>query len=274
MKQYFAILFLSETSTLKEVKKAYRTLAKKYHPDKNSGSAESTQEFRKIQEAYEIILKYLASKRDQSNYTKSNFTDRKTSQKAEETQSENKKESNFKNQSDKTDSEKQKNNNDFNFEQFEEKTENKTEIKFTHSIGDKIKVGYFEYEILQAQYSKTAGVNFFSVEADGIYLIIEMIVINTTQTQKRLHNYMFRLANLESDYFEYSTKGISAVQMSGIKSIDIFGKDFNPKIPSIVNLIFEVPCKNSFYLNLCGGEYDWDQNSICHCKEIEVVKIS
>jgi DnaJ-class molecular chaperone len=56
MKAYYATLFLQENATITEVKISYRKLVKKFHPDKNLGSDEYIQEFRKIQEAYEKII--------------------------------------------------------------------------------------------------------------------------------------------------------------------------------------------------------------------------
>jgi molecular chaperone DnaJ len=48
----FEILGVSENATQQEIKKAYRTLALKYHPDKSGGDEDK---FREIQSAYELI---------------------------------------------------------------------------------------------------------------------------------------------------------------------------------------------------------------------------
>jgi len=42
-----------------QVRKAYRKLALKWHPDKNQGSAEATEKFRQITEAYEAVCRHL-----------------------------------------------------------------------------------------------------------------------------------------------------------------------------------------------------------------------
>ncbi|KAJ9064951.1 DnaJ sub B member 5 [Entomophthora muscae] len=52
MSNYYQTLGLEEDATETEIKKAYRNLAKKYHPDKNSGFEE---EFKEISEAYEVL---------------------------------------------------------------------------------------------------------------------------------------------------------------------------------------------------------------------------
>jgi DnaJ-class molecular chaperone len=52
---YYKILGLSENSTKDEIKRAYRTLQMKYHPDKNPGNQEAINMTQKINEAYETL---------------------------------------------------------------------------------------------------------------------------------------------------------------------------------------------------------------------------
>lgn len=54
IKDYYAILNISNNSTKTEVVKAFRDLAKKYHPDKNS-SPNASEKFREVFEAYELL---------------------------------------------------------------------------------------------------------------------------------------------------------------------------------------------------------------------------
>ena len=64
-KEYYKILGLKETASKDDIKKAYRKLAVKYHPDKNKGS-HSTKKFQKISEAYHALSD--KSKRKEYDY--------------------------------------------------------------------------------------------------------------------------------------------------------------------------------------------------------------
>ena len=54
-KDYYAILGVSRNATQEEIKKAYRRLALKYHPDRNPGDREAEERFKEISEAYEVL---------------------------------------------------------------------------------------------------------------------------------------------------------------------------------------------------------------------------
>src|SRR5881409_322501 len=54
-KDYYQILGVKKSSSEEEIKKAYRTLAKKYHPDKNKGNKEAENKFKEISEAYAVL---------------------------------------------------------------------------------------------------------------------------------------------------------------------------------------------------------------------------
>lgn len=57
MKDYYYILGIKPEATVEEIKKAYRKLSTKFHPDKNDGDDFFTERFREIQEAYEVLSK-------------------------------------------------------------------------------------------------------------------------------------------------------------------------------------------------------------------------
>ncbi len=52
---YYKILGIAKTATPEEVKKAYRKLARKYHPDVNPGDKEAEKRFKEINEANEVL---------------------------------------------------------------------------------------------------------------------------------------------------------------------------------------------------------------------------
>ncbi|MCX7878937.1 MAG: DnaJ domain-containing protein [Ignavibacteria bacterium] len=54
-KDYYKILGVSKNATQDEIKKAYRKLAVKYHPDKNPGNKEAEAKFKEINEANEVL---------------------------------------------------------------------------------------------------------------------------------------------------------------------------------------------------------------------------
>ncbi|MBC7903762.1 MAG: J domain-containing protein [Gemmatimonadaceae bacterium] len=54
-KDFYSILGIAKTATAEDIKKAYRKLALKFHPDKNQGNKEAEEKFKGISEAYEVL---------------------------------------------------------------------------------------------------------------------------------------------------------------------------------------------------------------------------
>ncbi len=54
-KDYYEILGVNKNATDNEIKRAYKRLANKYHPDKNQGSKEAEEKFKEVKEAAEIL---------------------------------------------------------------------------------------------------------------------------------------------------------------------------------------------------------------------------
>ncbi len=55
MKNHYNVLGVKTDATQEEIKKSYRNLALKFHPDKNNGSLLATDRFTEIQNAYQIL---------------------------------------------------------------------------------------------------------------------------------------------------------------------------------------------------------------------------
>lgn len=55
LKDYYKILEVEPIATQQEIKKSFRRLALKFHPDKNAGNHQAEAQFKEIQEAYEVL---------------------------------------------------------------------------------------------------------------------------------------------------------------------------------------------------------------------------
>jgi curved DNA-binding protein len=74
-KDYYDILGVQKTSSEEEIKKAYRKLALKYHPDRNPGNKEAEEQFKGINEAY-AVLSDKEKKKEYDTYGMSGFQQR------------------------------------------------------------------------------------------------------------------------------------------------------------------------------------------------------
>ena len=54
-RDYYAVLEVTKTATVEEIKKAYRKKAIQYHPDKNPGDKEAEEKFKEAAEAYDVL---------------------------------------------------------------------------------------------------------------------------------------------------------------------------------------------------------------------------
>ena len=54
-RDYYEVLGINRSADEKEIKRAYRKLAKKYHPDMNPGDKQAEQKFKEITEAYNVL---------------------------------------------------------------------------------------------------------------------------------------------------------------------------------------------------------------------------
>src|SRR5574344_1389666 len=68
-RDYYEVLGVEKSASIDEIKKAYRKLAIKYHPDKNPGDKAAEEKFREVTEAYEVLKD--PNKRENFNYGES-----------------------------------------------------------------------------------------------------------------------------------------------------------------------------------------------------------
>ena len=54
-RDYYQVLGINRDAQESTIKKAYRKLAKKYHPDSNAGDPQAEQKFKEITEAYSVL---------------------------------------------------------------------------------------------------------------------------------------------------------------------------------------------------------------------------
>ena len=54
-RDYYEVLGVSKNANESEIKKAYRKLAKKYHPDTNAGNPKAEEMFKEVTEAYNVL---------------------------------------------------------------------------------------------------------------------------------------------------------------------------------------------------------------------------
>ncbi len=72
-KDYYKILGISESASADDIKKVYRTLAKKYHPDANPNNKPAEEKFKEISESY-YVLSDDKKRRDYDRFKRSGFS--------------------------------------------------------------------------------------------------------------------------------------------------------------------------------------------------------
>src|SRR5437763_7802 len=68
-RDYYEVLDVRREASDDEIKKAYRSLARKYHPDRNPGDKQAEAQFKEVQDAYDV----LSDKKKRAQYDQFGF---------------------------------------------------------------------------------------------------------------------------------------------------------------------------------------------------------
>ncbi len=76
VRNYYEMLGINKSASSSEIKKAYRTLAIKYHPDRNLGNKAAEEKFKDINEAYEVLSDQTKRVQYDQSISRKNFIDK------------------------------------------------------------------------------------------------------------------------------------------------------------------------------------------------------
>lgn len=137
-----------------------------------------------------------------------------------------------------------------NAEREETSSQEKQQVEES-AIGKPLQIGDFAYQVNSFSFKKSVGNEFMRETADGIYLLVDISIMNMDNESHTLDGSLFSVTDLEGREYEYSTNGSTALELSGYKTL--FLKQCQPNIATQGILIFEVPNKDKYYLHLTGG---------------------
>lgn len=126
-------------------------------------------------------------------------------------------------------------------------------------VGEKARVGNFEYLVKNPMFRKTIGNEFMSETADGIYLIVELEILNKSQETRTTQEGMFNIYDAEGNKYEISSSLEFTLAALDIKGFSM--RQLQPRIPAKGVLVFEVPNKTDKYTLELSGSF-WGTDTI------------
>jgi len=145
--------------------------------------------------------------------------------------------------------------------QIEDKEEKKTDKAIQAKIGDAVSVGGFVFKVENIMYDRFLGSTYFNKTADGVYLIIKIVIANNTKESHVIDSSLFTLCNDQGIKYDYSHDGSSALEL-GMGGKTLFLKQCQPGIPTSGYLVFEVPAKGTYHLKVRGSFWDSETGDI------------
>jgi hypothetical protein len=128
--------------------------------------------------------------------------------------------------------------------------------QYQAKVGEELSVGSFVYRVNDFYFAKSLGNEFSKTKADGIFLLVDLTLMNNDKESHTIDNSLFKLTDQTGTEFESSNEGSTALMMAGKETL--FLKNCNPKIQKAGFLVFEVPEKAEYNLNLSGGFWSGD----------------
>lgn len=125
---------------------------------------------------------------------------------------------------------------------------------FLPKIGRVVEAGYFMYKVNSISFMKEIKNNFETKRADGIYLMVNLSVLNVSRETRTLTSSLFNVYDSEGYVYEPAENALQLLFLNDQYEVLLL-KDFPPKIKKEVSILFEVPTKEDVYLLEVNGGF-------------------
>jgi hypothetical protein len=119
------------------------------------------------------------------------------------------------------------------------------------------------YAIERIEKAPSIGNEFSSTQADGVFVIVRLITVNTDKETHQVTTAMMKLQDSKDREFDTSSKGTTALVMSGDQTADLGMAEVQPDTPKRFSLVYDVPQNASgFKIKIPSGTFSLDQDLI------------